>query len=60
MWRRGTALPRRATSGAIALRTGRKLTWDGAAEEFVGDFARETNPYVQRELRASYDYSFIA
>ena len=46
--------------GAISLRTGRKLTWDSAQEKFVGDFAGEANTYVQRELRAPYDYSFVS
>lgn len=46
--------------GAISMRTGRKLTWDSKAEKFVGEFAREANRHVQRELRAPYDYSFVA
>jgi predicted dehydrogenase len=46
--------------GAISLRTGRKLTWDAREETFVGDFAREANAHVQRQLRAPYDYSFVS
>ena len=46
--------------GAISMRTGRKLNWDSAAEKFVGEFAREANAHVQRELRAPYDYSFVS
>ena len=46
--------------GAISLRTGKKLTWDSTAEKFIGDHAREANTYVARELRAPYDYSFVA
>ncbi len=46
--------------GAISLRTGHGLTWDGAAEKFVGAHAAEANRYVRREMRAPYDYSFVA
>jgi predicted dehydrogenase len=46
--------------GAIALRTGRKLTWDAAREQFTGESAAEGNAHVQREMRAPYDYSFVA
>ncbi|HUR60117.1 MAG TPA: Gfo/Idh/MocA family oxidoreductase [Opitutaceae bacterium] len=46
--------------GAISLRTGRALTWDAAKETFIGEFAREANGYVQREMRAPYDYGFVA
>jgi predicted dehydrogenase len=46
--------------GAISMRTGRKLTWDSKAERFVGEFAREGNTHVQRELRAPYDYGFVS
>lgn len=46
--------------GAISLRTGKKLIWDSTAEKFIGDHAREANAYVARELRAPYDYSFVA
>lgn len=44
--------------GAIALRTGLPLNWDPAAEKFVGDHANEANPYLVREMRKPYDYSF--
>jgi predicted dehydrogenase len=44
--------------GVIALRTGRKLTWDSDKEKFVGDNRREANHYVSREMRKPYDYSF--
>jgi predicted dehydrogenase len=46
--------------GAISMRTGRKLTWDAERETFVGEFAREASAYIQRELRAPYDYSFVS
>jgi predicted dehydrogenase len=45
--------------GTIALRTGLKLQWDPAREEFVGDHAKEANAYLAREMRAPYDYSFV-
>jgi predicted dehydrogenase len=44
--------------GAIALRTGLKLTWDSGAERFVGENAAEANRYLSRPMRAPYDYSF--
>ncbi len=46
--------------GAIAMRTRRALTWDSAAERFVGASAAEGNAHLARELRAPYDYSFVA
>jgi hypothetical protein len=46
--------------GAISMRTGKRLTWDAKAEQFVGEFAREANAHVAREMRAPYDYSFGA
>lgn len=46
--------------GVIALRTGKKLTWDGEKEFFVGEHADEANGYVAREMRAPYDYSFVS
>ncbi len=46
--------------GAIALRTGNWLTWDSAAEQFVGHGARSANGYLTREMRRPYDYSFVA
>jgi predicted dehydrogenase len=45
--------------GAIALRTGRKLSWDLEQEEFKGENAKEGNAFVAREMRKPYDYSFI-
>jgi predicted dehydrogenase len=46
--------------GAISMRTGRSLTWDARQEKFVGEFAREANGYVEREMRAPYDYRFVS
>lgn len=46
--------------GAISMRTRRKLTWDAEQERFVAESAREANAHVARELRAPYDYSFVA
>jgi predicted dehydrogenase len=46
--------------GVISLRLGRKLQWDPVTEAFVGDGAGEANGWVKREMRAPYDYSFIA
>ncbi len=45
--------------GAIALRTGKKLNWDPAAQQFVRENAEEGNAYVARVMRKPYDYSFI-
>ncbi len=45
--------------GAIALRTGLKLHWDPDREEFVGENAAAANPYVAREMRPPYDYTFV-
>ena len=44
--------------GAISMRTGRSLTWDAKAEQFVGDSRRTPMP-TWRELRAPYDYAFV-
>lgn len=46
--------------GAISMRTGKKLTWDADAEKFTGEHAAEANPYMRREMRAPYDYSFVS
>jgi predicted dehydrogenase len=46
--------------GAISMRTGRSLTWDANQEKFVGEYAREANAHVERELRAPYDYRFVS
>lgn len=43
--------------GAIALRTGRKLNWDPAKEEFVGD--ADANHYVAREMRSPWSYDAV-
>jgi len=43
---------------AIALRTGLRLNWDPAQEEFIGDNAKAGNAYVAREMRKPYDYTF--
>jgi predicted dehydrogenase len=43
--------------GGIALRLGRKLTWDPAREEFVGD--REANAQLAREQRKPWTYESI-
>jgi predicted dehydrogenase len=40
--------------GTIAIRLGRKLQWDPAKEEFVGD--AEANGFVSREQRKPYSY----
>jgi hypothetical protein len=38
--------------GNISVRLGRKLTWDAAAEQFVGD--DEANAMLSREQRSPY------
>ncbi|MGE5193329.1 MAG: Gfo/Idh/MocA family protein [Deltaproteobacteria bacterium] len=43
--------------GAIALRTGRKLHWDPAKEEFVSD--PDANRYVSREMRKPWGYDAV-
>jgi predicted dehydrogenase len=43
--------------GVIALRLGRKLTWDAAKEEFMGD--KEANGYLSREMRKPWTYEMI-
>jgi predicted dehydrogenase len=43
--------------GVIALRLGRKLRWDPAKEEFVGD--REANGYLAREMRKPWTYEVV-
>ncbi len=42
--------------GNIAIRLGRKLQWDPAAEKFVND--DEANTWLSRSMRAPYDYTF--
>ncbi len=44
----------------IALRAGKKYQWDPAKETFVGEGASEANQHLAREMRAPYDYSYIA
>jgi len=43
--------------GVIAIRLGRKLNWDPAKEQFVGD--NEANSMVARQMRKPYDYDMI-
>ena len=45
--------------GAIALRTGLPLKWDPASQKFTGDYAKQANKYLAREMRKPYDYSFV-
>ncbi len=44
--------------GVIALRLGRKLKWDPAKEQFIGD--SEAGKFLSREMRKPWDYSSIA
>lgn len=47
--------------GAISLRTGgKRLTWDPDSETFTGAHAKEANQHIAREMRAPYNYDFIA
>jgi hypothetical protein len=43
--------------GAIAIRLGRKLKWDPAKEQFVGD--AEANKYLAREMRKPWTYDAV-
>jgi predicted dehydrogenase len=43
--------------GVIAIRLARKLNWDPAREQFIGD--TEANTYIAREMRKPYDYNMI-
>ncbi len=43
--------------GVIAVRLGRKLNWDPAKEQFIGD--EEAATYLSREMRKPYDFSMI-
>jgi len=42
----------------IALRAGKKYTWDPAQERFTGEGAEEANAHLARPQRAPYDYKF--
>jgi predicted dehydrogenase len=44
--------------GVIAVRTGRKLTWDSDAEKFTGDSA-DANQYLAREMRTPWSYDAV-
>jgi predicted dehydrogenase len=46
--------------GAIALRTGLKLTWDSDREEFTGPGSAEASRYLTRTMREPYTYDFVA
>lgn len=46
--------------GAISLRTGKSLEWSPEKEIFTGEHAAEATPYLTREMRAPYDYSFMS
>jgi len=46
--------------GAISLRTGKTLNWDSTEEKFTGEYAKEANGYLVREMRKPYDYSFAS
>jgi len=43
--------------GTIAIRLGRKLNWNPAKEQFVGD--AEASSWVARKMRKPYDYDMI-
>jgi len=43
--------------GVIAIRLGRKLKWDPAKEQFIGD--DEANKHLTRPMRKPYDYNMI-
>ena len=43
--------------GVTAIRLGRKLNWDPAKEQFVGD--DEANGFVARPMRKPYDYDML-
>lgn len=43
--------------GSIALRTGRKLSWDPEKEQFVGD--ADANSYVARAMRKPWSYESL-
>jgi len=43
--------------GVISIRLGRKLNWDPAKEQFVGD--AEASSWISRPMRKPYDYNMI-
>ena len=43
--------------GAIAVRLGRRLTWDPDKEEFAGD--AEANKWLARERRKPWTYEMV-
>ena len=43
--------------GVIAIRLGRKLQWDAAAEQFAGD--KEANQWLVREMRKPWTYDIV-
>jgi myo-inositol 2-dehydrogenase / D-chiro-inositol 1-dehydrogenase len=44
--------------GVIAIRTGRKLTWDPDVEQFTGDSA-DANQHLAREMRKPWSYDAV-
>jgi predicted dehydrogenase len=44
--------------GVLALRLGRKLSWDLEREKFTGEGAKESNKWLVREMRKPFDYHF--
>jgi predicted dehydrogenase len=44
--------------GVIAIRTGRKLTWDPEREQFTGDSA-DANQHLAREMREPWSYDAV-
>lgn len=46
--------------GSISLQTGKALEWDSEKEVFIGENAAIANPYLAREMRKPYDYSFVS
>jgi hypothetical protein len=57
-----TAVGHRSVSmchlGVIAVRTGRKLSWDPVAERFTGDSA-DANQHLAREMRSPWSYDAV-
>ena len=44
---------------AIGMRLRQKLHWNPTKEEFTGEFAKEANAHVVREMRKPFDYSYV-